>query len=559
MIAFWTGLLDRFPIVSIEDPLGGGRLGRLGARWSRASAAATQLVGRRPVRHERGAAGARHPGALRQRDPGQGEPDRHAHGDARRDRVGAAEPLRRGRLASQRRDRGHDDRRPRGRDQRRPDQGGRARRAASGPRSSTSSSGSRSSSATTLATRARSCSARAADSPCARRPLPLPSRPAPSATSETQPRTGAAARASRRARRSCCTLIDRRARALRRAARRCTSSSMRSSPARATGRRPRAEERRARRPRRAAPRSDAFLERLARQCLGMVKPGEIAFVVVPKEGAPAPPPSASARYAASRGSNLTSPASATIRYPMRRYERVRGRVVEVGVEEAEASAARQQPATLLRHERRGVASSAQLGRRVHGSDAHAVRCRSAVARHRHRPAAVLPEPHARVVGGRRVATPRTDLSLRLVVLREHLFREGDDPGDHEVAILRSHGTRATGSCRDGQHVPQRIDARGGTRAWLQIVGRCPGADERFQLGERRDHPGKCLPLLEAAGRRARRAPRRRQGCARTRLSGWRAERAAGHVVARRRRPTGRTPRTESGRWIRVVEIPRSRL
>ena len=34
----------------------------------------------------------------------------------------------------------------------------------------------------------------------------------------------------------------------------------------------------------------AFLERLARQCLGMVKPGEVAFVVVPKEGAPAPPP-----------------------------------------------------------------------------------------------------------------------------------------------------------------------------------------------------------------------------------------------------------------------------
>jgi cell division protein FtsB len=37
-------------------------------------------------------------------------------------------------------------------------------------------------------------------------------------------------------------------------------------------------------------RDDSFLERLARQCLGMVKPGEIAFVVVPKEGAPAPPP-----------------------------------------------------------------------------------------------------------------------------------------------------------------------------------------------------------------------------------------------------------------------------
>ena len=37
-------------------------------------------------------------------------------------------------------------------------------------------------------------------------------------------------------------------------------------------------------------RDQAFLERLARQCLGMVKPGEIAFVVVPAEGAPAPPP-----------------------------------------------------------------------------------------------------------------------------------------------------------------------------------------------------------------------------------------------------------------------------
>jgi len=37
-------------------------------------------------------------------------------------------------------------------------------------------------------------------------------------------------------------------------------------------------------------RDRAFLERLARQCLGMVKPGEIAFVVVPREGAPAPPP-----------------------------------------------------------------------------------------------------------------------------------------------------------------------------------------------------------------------------------------------------------------------------
>jgi cell division protein FtsB len=37
-------------------------------------------------------------------------------------------------------------------------------------------------------------------------------------------------------------------------------------------------------------RDATYLERLARQCLGMVRPGEIAFVVVPKQGAPAPPP-----------------------------------------------------------------------------------------------------------------------------------------------------------------------------------------------------------------------------------------------------------------------------
>ncbi|MGQ0668121.1 MAG: FtsB family cell division protein [Actinomycetota bacterium] len=34
----------------------------------------------------------------------------------------------------------------------------------------------------------------------------------------------------------------------------------------------------------------AELERLARECLGMVKSGEVAFVVVPKGGEPQPPP-----------------------------------------------------------------------------------------------------------------------------------------------------------------------------------------------------------------------------------------------------------------------------
>jgi cell division protein FtsB len=32
-----------------------------------------------------------------------------------------------------------------------------------------------------------------------------------------------------------------------------------------------------------------YLEQLARQCLGMVNPGEVAFVTVPRHGAPVPP------------------------------------------------------------------------------------------------------------------------------------------------------------------------------------------------------------------------------------------------------------------------------
>jgi cell division protein FtsL len=33
----------------------------------------------------------------------------------------------------------------------------------------------------------------------------------------------------------------------------------------------------------------AFLERIARECLGMVRPGQIGFVVVPKDQQPPPP------------------------------------------------------------------------------------------------------------------------------------------------------------------------------------------------------------------------------------------------------------------------------
>jgi cell division protein FtsB len=34
---------------------------------------------------------------------------------------------------------------------------------------------------------------------------------------------------------------------------------------------------------------EAYLERIARQCLGMVRPGDTAFVLVPTHGSPTPP------------------------------------------------------------------------------------------------------------------------------------------------------------------------------------------------------------------------------------------------------------------------------
>ncbi len=33
-----------------------------------------------------------------------------------------------------------------------------------------------------------------------------------------------------------------------------------------------------------------YVKQLARQCLGMVMPGQIAFVTIPEHGAPIPPP-----------------------------------------------------------------------------------------------------------------------------------------------------------------------------------------------------------------------------------------------------------------------------
>ena len=122
---FWAGLVERFPIVSIEDGAAeddwdGLEGAHVEARRSRAARR------RRPLRHQRRTARPRDRGGRGERDPRQGEPDRDADRDARRDRARALERVRRRHVAPLRRDRGHDDRRPRGRDERGPDQDRRA-------------------------------------------------------------------------------------------------------------------------------------------------------------------------------------------------------------------------------------------------------------------------------------------------------------------------------------------------------------------------------------------------------------------------------------------------
>ena len=98
MIAFWTGLLDRFPIVSLEDGLAQDDWEGWGTAHRRARRPGAAGRGR-PVRHERRAARAGLPRGLRERDPDQAEPDRLADRDARRDPAGGVERVRRRRVA----------------------------------------------------------------------------------------------------------------------------------------------------------------------------------------------------------------------------------------------------------------------------------------------------------------------------------------------------------------------------------------------------------------------------------------------------------------------------
>ena len=107
MIELLLGWLDRYPIVSIEDPLGRGRPRRL-RRASRAQSAracrSSATTSSSPMRR----ACARPPrSGAAQRGAAQAQPARHAHRDARRLAGGRAGGLRRHRLGALRRDRGH--------------------------------------------------------------------------------------------------------------------------------------------------------------------------------------------------------------------------------------------------------------------------------------------------------------------------------------------------------------------------------------------------------------------------------------------------------------------
>ena len=91
MVGYYADLVDRYPIVSIED----GMAEEDWDGWRPLTDALGDRVparGRRPVRDQHRAAAPRHRRGRGQLDPDQGQPDRHADRDARGRRHGHAQP-----------------------------------------------------------------------------------------------------------------------------------------------------------------------------------------------------------------------------------------------------------------------------------------------------------------------------------------------------------------------------------------------------------------------------------------------------------------------------------
>src|SRR5262249_47472564 len=150
-------------------------------------------------------------------------------------------------------------------------------------------------------------------------------------------------------------------------------------------------------------------------------------------------------------------------------DRVRGRVGEVCVEEAEAAAAGKEAAVEqalreLRGERGRVAPAAELRWCVHGADADPIRRSSAPARDGYLFGAVFPEEDP----GRRRGEPVVDVLLGALSARtsfvESFFGEGDPPANRDLAVvLRGHASR-TRHARQGYDLFERVDALAHGRA-----------------------------------------------------------------------------------------------
>ena len=112
MVRLYEEWLRDYPIISIEDGLGGERLGRLADADPRARRPRAAR-GRRCVRHQSRDPEARHRGPRGQRAAREAQSDRHRHRNARRGEDGARRQVRDDHLASLRRNRGHHDCGPR--------------------------------------------------------------------------------------------------------------------------------------------------------------------------------------------------------------------------------------------------------------------------------------------------------------------------------------------------------------------------------------------------------------------------------------------------------------
>ncbi len=125
MAAYLIDLVDRYPIVSIEDGMAEEDWDGWRAAHRRAEPS-HPTRGRRLVRHQRHPAVAWDRRGHRELDPGEGEPDRFSVRGARHRRARGVVGLHRRDVAPLGRDGGHDDRGPRRGHELRPDQGRRA-------------------------------------------------------------------------------------------------------------------------------------------------------------------------------------------------------------------------------------------------------------------------------------------------------------------------------------------------------------------------------------------------------------------------------------------------